>query len=122
MRTISSTLAAAQRVSPQRPRVALIVRDKTPRVVDVGMQGSTALNVQSDMCVADDGSQYKGRAGLTLHLANDGLSIQVYAVGGNIGISLPTRCNESAPLPILYLIFADDFESGDTTSWSASVP
>jgi hypothetical protein len=56
MRTLSSTLAAAQRASPQIPRIGVIVRDKTPRLVDIGMQGSAAQNVQADMCTADDGT------------------------------------------------------------------
>jgi hypothetical protein len=49
-------------------------------------------------CVEDDGASARGRAGLTLHLANDGTGDQLYAVGGSIGISLPTRCNESTSL------------------------
>ena len=73
-------------------------------------------------CVADDGFSVKGRSGLTLHQANDGVSDHVYAVGGNIGISVPTRCNESAPLPFVGMIFADGFESGDTTAWTMTAP
>jgi N-acetylneuraminic acid mutarotase len=73
-------------------------------------------------CVADDGSTVKGRSGLTLHKANDGVSDHIYAVGGTVGISLPTRCNESAPIVVVDLIFEDGFESGDTTLWSASIP
>jgi N-acetylneuraminic acid mutarotase len=72
-------------------------------------------------CVEDDGT-YRGRAGLTLHRADDGVSDQVYAVGGNVGISLPTRCNESAPIVIDGLIFADSFESGNTLEWSSTQP
>ena len=73
-------------------------------------------------CVEDDGSTVKGRSGMTLHKANDGASDHVYAVGGTVGISLPTRCNESAPIPIVGLIFEDGFESGDTTAWSYTEP
>jgi N-acetylneuraminic acid mutarotase len=73
-------------------------------------------------CVEDDGSTVKGRSGLTLHKANDGVSDHIYAVGGTVGISLPTRCNESAPIVVVDLIFEDGFESGDTTLWSASIP
>ena len=73
-------------------------------------------------CVEDDGSTVRGRSGLTLHRANDGDSDHVYAVGGNIGISLPTRCNESAPIVVTGLIFADGFESGGTLEWSSTVP
>jgi hypothetical protein len=73
-------------------------------------------------CIEDDGSSARGRAGLTLHSASDGVSDQVYAVGGNIGISSPTRCNESAPIVIDGLIFADSFESGNTLEWSSTQP
>jgi N-acetylneuraminic acid mutarotase len=73
-------------------------------------------------CIEDDGSSVRGRSGLTLHRANDGVSDQVYAVGGNIGISAPTRCNESAPIVIDGLIFADSFESGNTLEWSSTQP
>jgi N-acetylneuraminic acid mutarotase len=73
-------------------------------------------------CVEDDGATYRGRSGLTLHLANDGVANHVYAVGGNIGISLPTRCNESASLGIVSSIFADGFESGTTSEWSSTEP
>jgi N-acetylneuraminic acid mutarotase len=70
-------------------------------------------------CVEDDGATVRGRAGLSLHTAHDGAAYRVYAVGGNIGISVPTRCNESAPHPLL---FADGFETGDTTRWSSTTP
>ena len=73
-------------------------------------------------CIEDDGSSYKGRSGLTLHRANDGVIDQVYAIGGNIGISLPTRCNEAAAFPDIGEIFADDFESGNTDAWTATSP
>ena len=35
MRTLTATLKAAQRVSPQRPRVSLVVRDRQLRPVQV---------------------------------------------------------------------------------------
>ncbi len=73
-------------------------------------------------CVADDGFSVKGRSGLTLHKANDAVSDHVYAVGGTVGISVPTRCNESAPLSFVGMIFADGFESGDTTAWTTTLP
>ena len=50
-------------------------------------------------CVQDDGGTVRGRAGFTLHAASDGTAQRIYAVGGNIGISIPTRCNESSPSP-----------------------
>jgi N-acetylneuraminic acid mutarotase len=49
-------------------------------------------------CLEDDGQSARGRAGLTLHIANDGTQDLLFAVGGNLGMSLPTRCNEAAPL------------------------
>ncbi len=73
-------------------------------------------------CVPDDGSSVRGRSGLTLEVASNGATDLLYAVGGNVGISLPTRCNESTPLPVLDLLFADDFEMGDTVRWATSVP
>jgi len=49
MRTITSTLLAAQRVSPQRPRVRLLVRDKQARFTWIGTQAYSA--VQASACV-----------------------------------------------------------------------
>jgi hypothetical protein len=48
-------------------------------------------------CMPDDGSQVRGRSALSLHLANDGTQDLLYAMGGSVGISIPTRCNEAAP-------------------------
>ncbi len=50
-------------------------------------------------CIEDSPAEgFRGRSGLTLHVANDGANDLLFAVGGNVGLSLPTRCNEASPL------------------------
>jgi hypothetical protein len=73
-------------------------------------------------CVADDGVSVRGRAGLSLHEVHDSFDDLLYAVGGNIGISSPTRCNEASLHPIATLIRADSFESGTTGGWDYVTP
>ena len=56
MRSVSATLLAAQRVSPQRPRVRLLVRDKQARPDRIGTEGndevqSVAVSVGSGVAV-----------------------------------------------------------------------
>jgi len=55
MRSVSAGLLAAQRVSPQRPRVRVLVRDKQPRAVLVGRQGTA--DVCSSACTVQAGNK-----------------------------------------------------------------
>ena len=59
----------------------------------------TPDQLESIQCPGDDGANVRGRTGLTLHWANDGSSIKLFAMGGSVGFSVPTTCNESSPPP-----------------------
>lgn len=56
MRTVSSGLLAAQRLTTQRPRVQVIIRDKQPRFVSVGSVESK--NRQNDGCLNGAGDVF----------------------------------------------------------------
>jgi hypothetical protein len=54
MRTLTETLRAARRTTPQQPRVRCLIRDKQPRLLHIGDEGPQ--DCQVDMCTADDGA------------------------------------------------------------------
>ena len=54
MRSVSATLLAAQRVSPQWPKVQVLIRDRQQRFSYLG--GSTFPDVQTSMCVNTTGA------------------------------------------------------------------
>jgi len=53
MRTLSDTLRAAQRATPQVPRVRCLIRDRQPRILPIGDEGPS--DCQVDMCETGDG-------------------------------------------------------------------